>query len=238
MISICVPSRGRPEMAMTMLQSVIDTAEDYEVLFYLNSDDPLALQYVHPDYRQLARKTRVIKYYGDDQPTAKSWNFLAEKAKGDYIMLGSDDILFRTQDWDKRIQEDKDRVAVHSVNDGRSGEKKGSPHPIVTRAWYECLGYLCYPKFYHWYVDTWIESLSKELKAEIRHDDILIEHVTPKEGKNPIDDTFKRIRSGERKNWMEHDAHIWKTNQDIREQEREKLCECTLRELLGSSEAT
>ena len=128
MISICVPSRGRPEMAMTMLQSVIDTAEDYEVLFYLNNDDPLASQYLHPDYMQLARNARVINYYGDDQPTAKSWNFLAEKAKGDYIMLGSDDILFRTQDWDKRIQEDKDRVAVYSVNDGRPGKdgaKKG-----------------------------------------------------------------------------------------------------------------
>jgi hypothetical protein len=48
MISICCPSRGRPELAMRMINTVYNTVSDkskIEFLFYLNDDDPTLEQY-------------------------------------------------------------------------------------------------------------------------------------------------------------------------------------------------
>ncbi len=57
MISILVPSRGRPAQAAAMLQSAYETAhDDIEVLFFISDKD---------------------------QPTARSWNRLARQARGE-----------------------------------------------------------------------------------------------------------------------------------------------------------
>ena len=43
MISICCPSRGRPELAARMVRTALETVsatKKIEFLFYLNDDDP------------------------------------------------------------------------------------------------------------------------------------------------------------------------------------------------------
>ncbi len=48
MISLCVPSRGRPERAKMMRESAMDTAKDkdnLEIVWYLNEDDKSLSKY-------------------------------------------------------------------------------------------------------------------------------------------------------------------------------------------------
>lgn len=169
-ISILCPTRGRPEMARRMAESAVATASDtrgLEILFYLNEDDPQVMDYRHGPY--------TVFIMGKDGPTSYAWNELAKRAAGDILMLMGDDAVFKTAGWDVLLRDrvknglphvyqlhDHAPVAVLSFDDGRSPLSEGHPHPAITRAVYNRLGYLACPMFRHFYVDTWLVELAKE----------------------------------------------------------------------------
>ena len=65
MISICCPSRGRPEYAKRLYDSILDTAEaEIEFLLYLNDDDPDLDKYFEE-----FKDTEVDPIVGKDQST-------------------------------------------------------------------------------------------------------------------------------------------------------------------------
>ena len=82
------------------------------------------------------------------------------------------------------------------------------------------------------FIDKWIESIATELGCWNHHDDILLEHVHVKERKMQPDDTYKRIRTGERKHWNREDLSTYVLSEDIREQHKDKLCTKLLEEEL------
>lgn len=192
-----------------MLKSLEETAPHYEVLLYLDEQDPSA-----KDYR-----TDVKVFYGQDQSTIKSWNFLAAQCSGSLLMVGSDDILFRTKGWDNRLFAaiPYDGIAVFGFNDGRGN---GNPHPVVTRRWYETLGYLGPAGFYHWYIDTWNNTLAQKIGRYCYMPDVLVEHCHAKAGKAENDETYQRIR---RDNTQIRDHAAWVSNKHLLEQEAQKL---------------
>lgn len=185
-----------------MVESLSETTKDYEVLAYLNDDD---------DYQKYP-----FGEVGPDQPTSKSWNELAGKCRGDLLMVGSDDILFRTKGWNN-FEIPEDGIAAYSFRDGRGS---GHPHPVVTRKWFETLGYLHYPKFHHWYVDTWICSIAVEIGRLFYYPEILVEHCHVKNGKADNDETYQRIR---RDGTHARDVRTWEENKHLIKEEAQKL---------------
>lgn len=200
MISICCPSRGRPELARRMYDSV-KTTQKYssEILFYLNEDDPCLNDYT----RLLPEETYDI---GPDQSTAMSWNHLAKKSTKDFLMLAGDDIQFKTPNWDQVIIDQgnhyPDGIYCITWDDGRQNKKSGidindipleqfgCAHYVIHRKCYDALGYLANPIFWHWCVDTYIKSLMLKLERFIHTRDKIL--ITAK--KITDDDTAKRIR--------------------------------------------
>ena len=92
-ITLCCPSRGRPEYAKRMQNSAFATAanpNNIKVKFYLNQDDPMLKQYDVIDAE-----------IGIDRSTVMSWNLLAEKERGRMYMLVGDDAEFITTGWDR-----------------------------------------------------------------------------------------------------------------------------------------
>jgi len=117
MISFCVPSRGRPELAKRLVDTANNTAKyQTEFLFYLNDDDPKL-----DEYRDLLDE----KHYtiGPNQSTCFSWNQMASKSNNDIIMLMGDDVQVQTEDWDEKIkfQFDRyeDKILMVVPSDGR-----------------------------------------------------------------------------------------------------------------------
>lgn len=192
MISVLTPSRGRPEM----LARMIDSARGCEHLIYLDDDDPS--DYEFPP--RPGHKSTVWITKGPRKKLGVVFNELAEKATGDYLMLCNDDVIFRSSNWKERLQETigPEEIAIAGFDDGINGEKHFS-FPIVTRAWYEELGYFTSVIFNYGFIDTWIFDIAKRADCAHYIDDVLVEHLHPTVGKREPDKTFKeRNWSGDR----------------------------------------
>jgi len=220
MISILCPSRGRPIFAKRMvgsLQSSSSKKHAIEIKFYLNEDDPeleKKKKNLDPDYLTI----------GPNRSTAYSWNKLAEECSGDIMMLAGDDIQFTTKNWDleviKIFDMYKDKICMVIPNDGRGLKKNHgdryagitepvwipdepcpAPHFFVHKKWMEVLGYFAPPFFWHFYVDTYTQKVSRKLNRCV-----LLPHVEIK-AKKLFDDTAKIVRDNLR--IAERDDWIW-----------------------------
>jgi len=157
MISVCVPSRGRPEKCKRMIESFLDTTTGpIEFIIYINSNDPKL-----SDYKRLIKSEYLIE--GNEYFANHGWNITAKKAKGSILFMSGDAEIMQTQDWDTTVYHESlklpKRLGVIVPDDGRG--KDGAPHFMVTRQWYELLGYMSHPLFLHWYVDTYAVELAK-----------------------------------------------------------------------------
>ena len=215
MISLCCPSRGRPKLAKRLVDTALATAEHgVEFLFYLNQDDETL-----EEYRDLLDE----KYYsiGPNQSTCYSWNLLAEKAKYDIVCLLGDDVQIQTKSWDTLInfEFDKydDKILMVVPNDDRNklnlkeptlwGDKPlGAAHFAVHKNWINTLGYFVPPFFWHFYVDTWTQKVSRKLNRCL-----YLPTVTFK-AKKLLDATAQNVRSN--LNILNREDYVWSKARD------------------------
>jgi len=222
-ISILTPSRGRPEMAARFASSVIDTAyipEDIELLFYVDNDDPRLSAYA--DWHLICPgNVKVI--IGEPMRTSMSWNILAKQCTGDILIMGNDDMMYRTEGWDhillKRIAQFKNGIYVAYFDDGINGESHAA-FPIVSRLWYETLGYFTRESFHFLYTDTWISDIGKKLDRMCFIPEVMCEHLHFTTGKMQADETTMRPRRG---NAKEQDKDLYEGTDQIRQREADKL---------------
>ena len=194
MISVLCPTRGRVQLCKRMIDSARDTGtNNNEILIYVDDDDIDRHQYIV----QAGADDCIT---GPSQRVGKSWNVLARAAKGDYLMMGNDDLVYKTDGWD-RFNEitglPDDDIFVAWFNDG-SGKSAGHcAFPIVSRKWYETLGYFTPELFHFLWHDTWIYDIGKLLHRCIYIKDILVEHRHFAFKKAEYDKTYRRHRIGQ-----------------------------------------
>ena len=128
MISLCVPSRGRPERAKMMRESAMDTAKDkdnLEIVWYLNEDDkslPKYQSYFWPNVK-----------IGPHQSTCMSWNQCAGRATQPIVALMGDDVLFKTKHWDLEIKKEFDTLRDSILEEAERMEREGNSKEDVTK---------------------------------------------------------------------------------------------------------
>jgi|TARA_R110000796_G_scaffold6739_1_gene23605 hypothetical protein len=223
MISFCCPSRGRPELAKRLIDTATETQKyDTEFLFYLNDDDKKL-----EEYKDLLNE----KHYtvGPNQSTCYSWNLMCEKASHDIVMLMGDDVKVHTHNWDKKIIHEfnkyEDKILMVVPNDGRSNklartralnqeryfnsdipiliddEPFGAPHFALHKNWINTVGYLAPPLFWHWFVDTWTQTVARKLNR------CLFLPGVEFKAKKITDDTGRAVR--ENLNIQGRDNYVW-----------------------------
>ena len=215
MISFCCPSRGRPELAKRLVDTATETQKgETEFLFYLNDDDPKLEQ-----YRDLLDE----KHYeiGPNQSTCWSWNLMCDKASHDVVMLMGDDVQVLTKDWDQKIVDQinkyEDKILMVVPTDGRMKGTKAldfhepmlwgdtplpAAHFAVHKNWTNTLGYLAPPFFWHWYVDTYTQTVARKLDRCL-----YLPTVEFKAKKIIGDDAGQMIRKNFRIPWR--DVFVW-----------------------------
>ena len=178
MISLLCPTRGRPDRAMQFLDSVLATQKnDNEIIFGLQKDDPELSKY------PAAITSRAV--YFDPRSTVYYWNEMAKIAKGNLLTLIADDVIMRTKGWDEKFEavSDKypDQIYLITTQDGRNAgihpNNLPTPHPTITRKWYETLGYFTFPGLFHYYADTWNASIARQLGRQVNLYDVTWEHL-------------------------------------------------------------
>lgn len=187
MISILLPSRGRPENIERLYKSIMLTAvspADIEIIVRLDDDD-------ESEYKDFP----LVKYIKGPRITlSKYWNECYEQSKGDILMHSGDDIIFRTEGWDDVVrnafEKQPDKILFVFGDDGSPHNGNFGTHGFIHRKWAETVGYFVPPYFSSDYNDTWLNDVAKMLGRH-KHIPILTEHMHPDFGKGPLDQTHK-----------------------------------------------
>jgi len=203
-LSMLCPSRGRPRQLAALAQSIADTASPrgVELLVYLDADDP--------DLGMYQQKLAPFKFahstVGERVTVGKAWNILAGKARGNLLMLGSDDLLCQSVGWDRVLQKEAGRFAdgIFALwpDNGAGGESLRG-RPVVSRRWYKTLGYFTPEHFEFGGAAAWLAEIAGKLDRIHRAVGAIIEHRQPSGGGSARATALARI---ERENQARRDA--------------------------------
>lgn len=183
MISLLVPSRARPDNITRLWKTVNSTVwGEWELLVRIDDDDPST----YPTRFNLTYVTgpRILM--------AQNWNELAERATGDILWHGGDDVVFRTIGWDDIVRTafpPDDIALVHGHDLSPNGDWLAT-HGFVHRKWYDALGYLTAPYFSSDYCDMWLVDVAQMIERRV-YVPIVSEHLHPAHGKAEWDITHE-----------------------------------------------
>ena len=226
-ISILTPTRNRPNNCERFIKSINATAlkhERIELLFYVDDDDPSLEAYkslaAHCDseYRHFGK---IDFTFGEPISVSRSWNIIANKASGYLLIMGNDDLIYRTPTWDRELIQNLavrykqpygyDPYWVAWFNDGINADRHCA-FPIISREWYKTVGYFA-PGCYHFgYNDTHVFDIAKQLNRTHYIGNILVEHMHFSKGKSEMDDTYARNRTQSKGNLYAKDKAIFNSD--------------------------
>ncbi|GAA1888250.1 hypothetical protein GCM10009837_07620 [Streptomyces durmitorensis] len=167
MISVLLPSRGRPQPLAETVATLLELADKpggIQILIAADPDDQPTLQAPVP---WQASVWAAPERYG--YPRLHEYvNRLAEQADGDWLMLWNDDARILTEDWDRLVEERAPGVLWPHSNDIATC----NTFPIWPRTWTDHLGHVSLSP----HCDSWIQYLGQTLglhqrvDVEILHD--------------------------------------------------------------------
>jgi len=185
MISILLPSRRRSVQLERMVNSLRDTCSVFpEIVVYIDEDDTTSIE--------KAQTLDIKTIIGPRLMFTDYWNKCYEKSTGDILMMAADDLIFRTKDWDKSVEEAfsqyKDRVVL-VYGDDKDIKMQVPSHPFIHRRWAETVGYFSPPYFTCGSCDYWLYEIAKFLgRKHFVHS--VVEHMHYTAGKSLMDETY------------------------------------------------
>lgn len=189
MISLLVPTRKRPDKLKRMIESVRHTAVgDFEILCYITPDDTSYNDDLWPWPVRFITGPRLIM--------SDLWNALLPHAKGEILMQCADDVIFRTPQWDRYVEEAfavvEDRILLVHGHDCSPNGEKFATLPFVHRRWVDTIGYFTGPGFTADYSDTWPQDVAGMIGRK-KYLPVVFEHVHWMWGKATVDETYQEI---------------------------------------------
>jgi glycosyltransferase involved in cell wall biosynthesis len=150
--SLFLNTRNRLGLLKDLLCSIEQTTNDLsqvEVIISVDVDDPLSIDFLK-SYHKIPNLTVCIQ----DRPSNlhESINKMAAISTGDFLLVLNDDVVFRTQSWDKAIlsEVDKDKILYLKTFDtsiDKTNSCEYSSFPMLTRPAYEALGFFMSERF-------------------------------------------------------------------------------------------
>lgn len=185
-VSILVPSRERLNLKLTLISSIITSAEninDIEIVFGIDDDDPTKFV-----VEKIARAIPCVKIVniqnnGKFIGINKIWNILAANTQSEIFGYIGDDMIFQTPEWDKMIKEEfnelncpKDNIKLVHCYDGHRTQDEISVNAFIHRKYYEVMGYFCREEFLINWSDQWMYQTFKAFNRVKYRPDIHIQH--------------------------------------------------------------
>ena len=189
-ISILVPTRKRVEGFMRMYNSALETVSkesELEFCVYIDDDDQETIE-------SGISSLPYVKATIGPRDRAALIMVPAKQATGDFIMTGSDDIIFRTKYWDifflTEFNKVPDKILLVF---GEDGIQLGgiATAPMISREWYDTAGYFMPAHLEIRWLDDWITKVARQLKRIKYLDTVLIEHMHYSVGKSVKDGIYQ-----------------------------------------------
>jgi hypothetical protein len=198
-ILIVVPSKGRPEMMQSFIESwQLTTSGKSDILVGLDDDDETKTKYPISVNRalmvngyELNKKNNILATYG--------------ASKG-YPIIGclSDDFIFHTKGWEDQIIEWQEvNKGICYGNDLLQGANLPTA-PFIHSSIITALGYAAPPELIHYYIDNYWLELGMRLDKLKYFPDIIIEHKHWSSGKSIKDETYsnsEKLMTQDRETW-------------------------------------
>lgn len=195
MISLLVPTRGRPLNVARMAESARATASsEIEFIFRVDDDDPDAMP-ARMDYSD----TTVL--IGSRTTLSQLWNECQLAATADIFMQCDDEVIFRSDGWDQKVMsafaDYPDRIAFVHGQDLHQPAGTFGALGFLHRRWVDTVGYFPPPYFSCDYGDTWLNDVANAIGRRRYLPDVITEHMHPIAGKGVWDVTHtERLMRG------------------------------------------
>jgi len=167
LISVCCPTRGRPELLKSSIESLLNNCHDansFEILLAIDEDDAETLDAIKQFSKE--NKNLNIRYSISGRHGYKGLhkylNNLCKIAKGKLLFLWNDDARIDTKDWDLKIKKyvEENEKMLFLFLDNVKPQKMYCNFPLIDRKVYETLGFFsCTP-----HNDTFYEHLKNYFK--------------------------------------------------------------------------
>jgi hypothetical protein len=159
LISLIVPTRGRPEGMLAFLESVHANAsapQNIEAVMVVDEDDPKSQAITFKGLRLV----KVMVPPGLTMGALITAGYRA--SSGEYIMLTNDDIIVKSKAWDDRalaaLRSFPDGIALIHVNDTMQGDNL-CIFPFVSRKFCEFGGGICPEEYIRYRIDDHIHHV-------------------------------------------------------------------------------
>jgi glycosyl transferase/beta-hydroxylase protein BlmF len=223
LISILVPTRGRPSGFARMVETALYTAlhpSRLEVVVWVDEDDPQLLPY----WALAAGSPQIVTLKGARRLLSECWNECATAARGEILMHCGDDLTFETNGWDQMVRDAfaavPDRIAFVYGDDLSPNFPDLGTHGFVHRRWVETVGYFVPPLFSSDWNDVWLTEVAQMIDRARPLPKMVTEHHHWSFGKADRDQTHvEREERGERDGVVE----LFKRTRPDRERDAEKL---------------
>lgn len=148
-ISLLIPTRGRPNRILQLINSSImlasgDNRRNIEILLRVDEDDRAMIDFEHVHAQTVVGPRPNF--------LSDAYNELAARSTGDILVIGSDDITFVRNYWDQEL------VQLFQHNLVVNLEPDTFIHFALSRTHLQALGFL-FPRFEHGYIDYWVRDL-------------------------------------------------------------------------------
>jgi hypothetical protein len=189
LISILFPTRGRPANVRRLLASLRETSVVMpEVIVYVDNDDTTLEEVKGIEGLKVVTGLRKM--------LSECWNKCAPLASGDILMMGGDDIVFKTAGWDKMVEDEftksVDKLIFVHGDDGYWGDRFGT-HGFLHKNWIKIMGYFVPPYFYCDHNDSWWNRVADMHNRRV-YLPFVTEHMHPNFGKAQLDQTYEDQR--------------------------------------------
>jgi glycosyltransferase involved in cell wall biosynthesis len=225
-IAIIVPTRKRSKAVTELVETIVNTADDFskiEILFYIDPDDVESEKCI---LELTSTYGNNIKYTSsrENLNLSQMWNYAYDKLNtSDIIMLCGDDIRFRTNSWDTIVRNEflqvDDKILLVYGDDKHHGINHAT-HSFVHKRWIEASGFWLPPYFCADYVDTWLFEVATQISRIKYLPNVVTEHMHFSLGKSAFDETTERKSAAANK---EHPARIYEQTHDERCDHADKL---------------
>lgn len=190
-ISLLLPTRGRPKKLERFWNSVKNTVSDpsrVEIVIVADNNDPETIQ-AAKNLTGLP-KTLIIE---DQKYAVEKWNLAASRCTGDFMSPQGDDIVFETKDWDLRIVKEFEQwpsgIGLVCCED-MTWHGKLATNLFISREWYLTAG-LFPDGLIHNFCDCWMDDIAKIIERRQFIPDVVMRHIHPAFNKSESwDDTY------------------------------------------------
>jgi len=212
LVSVLLPSRGRPHGLLHAVSSLIarcDNPGSIEILLRLDDDDTAsqnAAECLKNTLGDIVTIRAIVGPRGDGYRALHEFvEELCAIAHGDFLLLFNDDMVVDTEKWDAKIARYRDRFCVlRLVSPMPLHISHLNPFPAVHRKVHEVIGHFSKSGF----CDTWMQEISRRAGIE-RTCPVQVTHrqkyyeastdVTAKEALGAMDVLYRQFYSPEQK---------------------------------------